>query len=98
MRLLIGLGKLAIVLAALAMVIGGAVGGWAEASQEPVAGLSGTAAGIVGAIIGLIGGLITAGAIFGLAAALFEIERSLRRIADASVLVAPAPLSRGPVA
>lgn len=96
MRPLIGLGKVAIVLGALMMVIGGTVEGWMFGAAQDAARGVGSAYAIGGAVAGFVGGLITAGAIFGLAAAFFEIELSLRRIADASLVAPPAMPLRDP--
>jgi flagellar motor component MotA len=89
MRLLAAIGRFAVALAAILMVIGGGIGGYVGAARQAGFETAGsvfpsgpvTASEIGSAIVGAILGLLAAGVIFGPLAALFDIRENVAILA-----------------
>ncbi len=78
LNFLIVIGRFVIMVSAVLVVIGGAIGGW-NAPHQPASMPYGLAPfeplRIATAAVGAIGGMILAGSVLGLAAAIFDIQR-----------------------
>lgn len=89
LQLLIVTGRIVIVVSAILVVLGGAIGGW-NAPNQPAPMPYGLApfepVRVVAAVVGFVAGLILAGSVLGIAAAIFDIQR---RVAAAVPSVYP---------
>ena len=77
LTLLISVGRFSVALAAGVTVAVATATGWFYG----VGASYGSGHGPLGAFVGFLGGVLTAGSVFGLAAAVFDMQRSLRFIA-----------------
>jgi hypothetical protein len=89
-RLLSAVGRATIIIAAMVMIVGAAVGGYVGAETHPE--LYFTSYGRwLGALIGLVLGVASAGVVFGPLATLYDIRDSLRRMSPPDEPPRPAP-------
>jgi hypothetical protein len=87
-RLLSAVGRATIVIAAVLIIVGGAVGGYMGAETRPE--LYFTSYGRwLGGLIGLVLGVVSAGVVLGPLATLYDIRDSLRRMANPDAPVNP---------